>query len=293
MIPPCTLQKLTPRVCWLTPDERTDRPSLGAIIGAKGTLIIEAGASPAHTSHFLDALAAEHVPTPRYAVLTHWHWDHSFGAAALAGIPLFAHRETARQLAIQASYAWDDESLDQRVANGLEIAFCRDMIKAELSNRNDLKIITPDVLFDDWLTVDLGDLTCEIHHVGGDHSSDSSIVYVPQERVVFLGDCHYLNIHHEPRFYTPECIFPLVERLLGCDADSYVEGHSPDVLPRADLITFERDLHAAHDAVVENQSNRAAALRQLQPNYQDMAEVDWLVDAFIAGLARQQEKGSS
>jgi glyoxylase-like metal-dependent hydrolase (beta-lactamase superfamily II) len=272
----------------MTPDQRTDRPSLGAIVGAKGTLLVEAGASTAHTELFLKTLAAQNIPAPRYAVLTHWHWDHSFGAAALGGIPLIGQRETARQLQIQSAYDWSDEALDQRVANGLEIAFCRDMIKAEMPDRSDLRIITPDIVFDDVLTVDLGDLTCEIQHVGGDHSSDSSIVYVPQERVVFLGDCHYLNIHHEPRYYTPERIFPLVERLLRYEADIYIEGHSEDVLERQELVSFERDLHQAHDAVVQCHFNRGAALSQLQPRYPDIAAVDWLVDAFIAGLALER-----
>lgn len=293
MTSPCTLQKLSSHIYWFTPDSRTDRPSLGAVIGAKGALLVEAGASVRHTTLFLNALAAENVPAPRYAALTHWHWDHVFGAAALGGIPMFAQRETARQIKIQAGYNWSDQALDQRVEDGLEIDFCRSMIKAELPDRSDLKIIPPDVLFDEALTVDLGDMICEIQHVGGDHSSDSSIVYVPQERVVFLGDCHYLSIHHEPRYYTPERVFPLVERLLKYDADSYIEGHSDVVLTRADLINFERDLHAAHDAVLRNSSDRAAALSQLQPDYANVEDIDWLVDAFIAGIALHKRTVSS
>lgn len=282
---PCTLQRLTERVYWLTPDSRTDRPALGAIVGANGTLMVDAGNLPPHVELFLKALAAEGIPTPRYVALTHWHWDHVFGAAALRGIPIFAHHETARQIKIQVAYDWSDVALDRRVENGLEIAFCRDMIKTELPDRSALQIIPPDVLFCQSLTIDLGDITCEITHVGGDHSADSCIIHIPEDRVLFLGDCHYPNIHSTPRYFTPDQIFPLLQRLLSYDAEYYVEGHSEEVMTRAALQQFERDLKTVCEVVARNGANRETVLRELQPDYPDLAEIDWAVDAFIAGLA--------
>lgn len=286
MTEPCTFRKLADNVYTMTPDSRTDRPSLGAIVGTTGTLLVETGNSTAHLRLFLDALAAEGVPAPRYAALTHWHWDHMFGSAALDGIPIFAYEETARQIALQASYAWDDAALDQRVVDGLEIAFCCDMIKAELPDRSNLQIVVPNVRFTDSVTLDLGGITCEIAHVGGDHSPDSAVVYVPEARALFLGDCHYPNIHHTPRFYTPDVVFPLVEKLLGYDAEVYVEGHGTGSMTRAEFEQFAADLHAACEAVERFPNDREAALRDLQPRYADLEEVDWLVDAFMAGRAR-------
>ncbi|GAB4428720.1 MAG: hypothetical protein Fur0044_26540 [Anaerolineae bacterium] len=42
------LQKLNRHVYWLPPDDRTDRPILGAITGERATLLVDAGNSPAH-----------------------------------------------------------------------------------------------------------------------------------------------------------------------------------------------------------------------------------------------------
>ena len=286
MTAPCTLQRITPHVYWFTPDSRTDRPSLGLIVGSARTLMVEAGASPAHVRLFFDALTAENVRRPSYAALTHWHWDHAFGAAALDGVPLFAYTETARKLEIQAGYDWSNEALDQRVLDGLEIAFCRDMIKAELPDRSSINIVVPDVRFSDSITLDLGDKTAEITHVGGEHSPDSSIIYVPHDKVLFLGDCHYPNIHATPNYYTAESIFPLLDKIIGYDAEFYVEGHGDGLMNRADMLNFAQNACAAYEAVEQHNGNRSVVLEALKPRNIDPDEMEWLVDAFIGGRAR-------
>src|SRR5262245_349930 len=126
----CRLEQVTPRVWWFTPDERSDRPSLVAVVGDDATAIVDAGASRAHARAFLDALEP-HAPAPvGHVALTHWHWDHSFGSDAY-GATVVAHRETAAEVAHQASLAWDGASLAARVADGTELAFCAEMLHVE------------------------------------------------------------------------------------------------------------------------------------------------------------------
>src|SRR5207342_2078199 len=107
----CRLQRASEHVWWFTPDERTDRPALAAVAGRTATALLEVGASAEHTSSFLAALAPLGLPPVRAAVLTHWHWDHSFGGSAL-DVPIIAHRLTAAELAHQASLDWSDAALD-------------------------------------------------------------------------------------------------------------------------------------------------------------------------------------
>jgi glyoxylase-like metal-dependent hydrolase (beta-lactamase superfamily II) len=92
--------------------------------------MLDAGASAAHARRFLDALASQGLPAPHFVALTHWHWDHVFGAAEL-GVPIIAHVDTAERFAVMAGYGRSDEALDQRVAMGEEIAICADHIKTE------------------------------------------------------------------------------------------------------------------------------------------------------------------
>ncbi|MCP5101391.1 MAG: hypothetical protein GY943_38080 [Chloroflexi bacterium] len=40
------LNQISEHIYWFSPDDSTDRPTLGAIVGKKGTLIVDAGNSP-------------------------------------------------------------------------------------------------------------------------------------------------------------------------------------------------------------------------------------------------------
>ncbi len=171
---------------------------------------MDAGNSPAHARLLLAEMAQLGNIRPNYIALTHWHWDHVFGSAEFDA-PLIAQCETAQIVKEMAQLDWRDEVLDARVAAGTEIDFCRTMIKAEMADRSELVIRPPDITFTQEMTLDLGDVTCVLRHVGGDHSADSIIIYIPEEKVVFLGDALYVDIYNEPRRYTTRKLFPLID----------------------------------------------------------------------------------
>lgn len=239
------VEKISQHVYWMAPDGRTDRPSLAAVVGQRGTLMLDAANSPAHMELFLEGLAAHDVPPPKYMALTHWHWDHHFGAAALPDALLFAHRLTAAEMSLQVHYRWDKEALDARVASGVEIAFCRDMFLEEFTpaQRKRLQLRTPDVVFDHALTFDLGDVRVELEHVGGDHAADSVVMSIPQDRVLFLGDCLYPAIYAPERYYQPNRLFDLLSKVSAFDAEHYIEGHNDTVTAASDMQTIIDELH--------------------------------------------------
>lgn len=51
-----------------------------------------------------------------------------------------------------------------------------------------MSIILSDVTFSDKMTLDLGGITARIFHTVSPHSEDTTCVYVPEEKVLFLGD---------------------------------------------------------------------------------------------------------
>jgi glyoxylase-like metal-dependent hydrolase (beta-lactamase superfamily II) len=224
------VQRISEHVYWLPPGP-PDRPSLAAVVGARRTLTLDAGSSAEHTRLFLDGLAAEAVAPPSLVVLTHSHWDHVFGAAELA-VPVIAHKLTADALGELAATDWSDEALDRRVAAGEASPEHAVNVKEELPSPRTVRIAPADIVFQDGLDVDLGEVTVEARHVGGDHAADSSVMYVEPDRVLFLGDCLY---EAPSGGYTAGRLTQLTDAVLAFDAELYVEGHSETVLARAEI----------------------------------------------------------
>ena len=223
---------------WLPP-AKPDRPSLCAVVGEHATLMLDAGASDAHARRFLDALAAEDVAPPIAVVLTHSDWDHVFGAVEV-GAPVIAHRLTDIALAELAATDWSDEALDARVEAGVRSPEHAANIKDEMPAPRNVRVARADTLFEEGLDLKLGGATAQVRHVGGDHAADSTVIYVKQDRLLFLGDALYESTGGEAggaaRTLTAERAFPLLDAVLAFDADFYVEGHTDTVLHRAEAV---------------------------------------------------------
>ncbi len=282
-MPETTLSQITDHVYWMSPG-KPDRPSLCAVVGTNRTLMLEAAASAAHARLFLDRLTAAQVPHPDYVALTHWHWDHIFGAAEL-NIPIIAHRQTAQEIAVQAAYQWTDDALDERVANGREIAFCADNIKLELPEPRDIYIIQPDIVFDSVLEINLGDVQVHLQHVGGDHAADSCVVHIMPDRVLFLGDCLYDAIYTPSRHYTTRRLFPLLDTILSFDAEYYIEGHTPTIMSRSELVVMVDRMRLVGNTVDRLAGDHVAVTQALNEQIGEPLDEDTrgFIDTFIAG----------
>jgi len=219
------LEKITSNILFMPAEEKTDRPVLGAVSGAEKSFIIDSGNSPAHARQFIKKLSASRVPPPRLMGITHWHWDHTFGMSAW-DIPIIAHTDTRKSLEALMEYSWDDGSLDKRVKQGLEIEFCAEMIKKEFAwDRGQIKVEVPEIIFPDRLTIDLGGITCLIEKVGGDHDSGSTVFYIPEDRVLFLGDCLGPDLYAPQYYYSIGKFLGLLEKIRGYGAQIYVGSH--------------------------------------------------------------------
>ncbi len=286
-MPETTLTQLSDHVYWMTPGA-PDRPSLAAVVGGF-TLMLDAGASVAHTRLFLDALAAAGVAAPSSVALTHWHWDHVFGAEILPR-PLIAHEATAEVLVRMAGYDWSDTALDQRVATGAEIASCAEDIKLELPEPRRVNIALPDTVFSNRLDLNLGDgVTCQIVHVGGDHAADSCVMYIPSDHVLFLGDCLYPAIYAPAYYYTTRRLFPLLDTVSAFDAAIYIEGHGGEAMSKAAFRALADKMRLAGTLVDSIGADERAVLAAYQTQTgqtpdEDMREI---VTDFVTGLTAE------
>ena len=206
---------------------------------------------------------------PFAVVYTHSHWDHVFGGIEV-GAPIIAHASTAERLITLATMDWSDEGLDRRVAAGQASEEHAANVKEELPAPRVVEVAPADVIFQDGLAFELGGATVTVHHVGGDHSAESSVMNAEPDRLLFLGDCTYPS---PAGALTRELAFPLHDAILGYGAEVYVEGHHDSVVSRDEMKQLVEKMHLAERAAAE----RAAVAA---PD-EDMA---YFIDAFTAGL---------
>jgi glyoxylase-like metal-dependent hydrolase (beta-lactamase superfamily II) len=219
------IKKIGERFWYMTPVSETDRPILGMVVGEAKTLMIDAGNSEDHALTFLSELSKRQVAKADMVVLTHWHWDHIFGLSALDGLLSISSDLTKSEMKKLIPLSWSDEALEERVKAGTEIEFCATAIKKEYVGIRDIKIVLPTITFEKRVVIDLGGLTCVVQHVGGDHAADSVVVYIVEEKILFLGDCIYSDIFAKKKNLTVQGTLALLEKLEAFDADTYVLSH--------------------------------------------------------------------
>ncbi len=218
------LEKITDRVFYMPCSEQTDRPALGLICGDNYSLIVDSGNSPKHAKEFLAELSTMSIPPVKYLVITHWHWDHVFGIKDM-NLVTISHEKTKEKLEEMKGYKWDDTSLDKYVKEGIYNDFTIDCIKKEISDRYNFTLGNLDITYKDSIEIDLGGIKCIVKAVGGGHTEDSSVIYVPKEKVIFLGDCVYGTRYNGEYGYTQEKLLPMIDEIEKFEADYFIIAH--------------------------------------------------------------------
>ena len=237
-------KQLTSRIWYQTPVSETDRPILAVVRGEKHQLMIDAGNSSAHAARFLEEMKKHNLGSPDLLALTHWHWDHIFGMKHL-GLPSIATKQTITHMVEMQPYAWTDEALQERMDQGIEIPFCADAIKLEFGATRDIEVVLPTIGFEGQLELDLGGVPCQLIEVDNDHSPGSLLVYIPEERVVFLGDAMYADIFSPKRNYTVKRTTRLLAALDRLEVDYYIWSHG-EAMPKSE---FEKEVQILRRAI--------------------------------------------
>jgi len=256
------LVRLSEHILFLPPDHETDRPLLAAIVGAEKTLLVDAGNSSRHAGLFLNQLKSLNLQG-HWLVITHHHWDHVFGLSEF-NMPIISHHNTRDKIKELQTLSWTDDALEQRVKEKTQTSFSAENIKKALGTKRNITIPLPDITYAEKLMVDLGEVSCLIEHVGGDHAYDSSIVYIPEEKVLFLGDSMYANTMNWS--YTTEKTLKLIQKLEQYDAEFCFLSHQEIPLTKAEyrhelallknVAILTKELNGDQTAISEELANR-------------------------------------
>lgn len=209
---------------YLPNDDSKERPTLGLVCGAKYSLVIDSGNSVKHAQDFLKEIEALNVPPVKYLVITHGHWDHFLGMNEF-GATIIVNSRTNQIIDEWQSYSFNDDSLINYVNSNLMTSKCMENIKNEIPVRDSFKLNSPDIIFEKSLIIDLGNKICVLETINSTHSDDSTIIYVPDEKVLFLGDCAYGTTTNSLFHYKQSHLLPMIEDINKYDAAYFLLGH--------------------------------------------------------------------
>ena len=243
------LKQITPRSFFLPNDHETDRPCLCYVRGDRYTLMIDAGNRPPPHQLFLDELAAAGLPAPDAIAITHSHWDHTYAMCA-AKAPTLVNHKTQEHLMQMSRWSWDLPAMEDRLRTGEDICFCHDCILKEYPDLSTIRVVPGDIVYHGHLTIDLGGVHAELIHLENSHADDCSIVYIPEEKLVFLGDITCDDLHHGPRTIHLSRYEHLRRALTDLDFTRSVEGHYEQVCTKAEIFASMDETQAETELIL-------------------------------------------
>lgn len=226
-------KQLSPHVFYTEPDRKRDRPVLGYIRGERCAVMVDAGNSARHLAEFRAAFAGE--PEPEVAIITHWHWDHTFGMHA-AECEMVASEATGKELRRMAAWRWDEASMRQRVISGEEILFADEHIRAEYDRPEEIRVVEATRYIRENLRIDCGGVVCDCLLLPSAHCEGSIVVHLPGEGILFLGDI-YNDDFYRDHYRDLQKTRALREALEALAFEVAVPGHG-DPLSKEALLAF-------------------------------------------------------
>jgi glyoxylase-like metal-dependent hydrolase (beta-lactamase superfamily II) len=156
---------------WVRRYEALDQ-TIGAIGGDAGLAVIDTRANHRLADELRDDL--RQLPGELAAVVnTHGHWDHAFGNARFAHLPIWGHVRCAGFMAKtgEAARARLIESYPE-----------------DADAFRDVVLTPPTESFEEGASLDLGGRTLDLHYLGRGHTDNDIVAVVPDASVLFAGD---------------------------------------------------------------------------------------------------------
>lgn len=149
-------------------------PNCGFVVGPDYVVAIDTRATPALAREMLAAIRSVTDKPVRYVFLSHYHAVRVMGASAFEGAALIASQATLDLITERGPDDFESEVRRfPRLFRGVE----------EIPG-----LTWPDLVFDQGLTLRLGDRDLHFRHLGRGHTAGDSICWIPDCGVLFSGD---------------------------------------------------------------------------------------------------------
>lgn len=247
----------------------------GFVIGTHSVALIDAQQSPADARRVLAEIRKRTSLPIRYVIITHQHSDHYFGAQVFVPpAELIAHPEVRN-----------------RYANHLEEEF--KFRKALLPNLDlsEVKAVLPSVTVEGEgriMTLHLGGKDLEIHHFGLGQTPDALFIYLPADKILFVGDVfNRKSINYMGNATSLKGWFQILERIEVMDVTIYAAGHARPA-SRKDIVSYRRMLNdfveSVRKALADGLSVEQAMAQITLPQYADWRNYGRFTKRNVKGL---------
>lgn len=149
-------------------------PNSGVIIGDDSVMIVEAQATPRLAEMVIEKVRGVTDKPISHVVLTHYHAVRVLGASAFGDAEVIMSDAARAQVVERGQEDWDSEF--QRFPRLFE------------GHESIPGLTWPTTTFSDSMTVYLGGRKVEIKQIGRAHTAGDSVIWVPDEQVMFSGD---------------------------------------------------------------------------------------------------------
>ncbi|MFW9991658.1 MAG: MBL fold metallo-hydrolase [Candidatus Odinarchaeota archaeon] len=232
------LKEVTPRTVACT--DWVGYGNVGGIELQNYTIAIDSSMYSKTGKAFYENLRKYFSKPVRFLLYTHYHGDHVFGSGSFKDLTIISSEQTSKNLRDGLQLGWKQalEEEDPLAEGGLEISY-------------------PTIKFSGKLFIEDGDFLVEVYNAGG-HTSGSSIVYFPYERVLFSGDLIFADSfpYGGDPTCNPDTWIEQLERLKEFEAEKIIPGHGPvldDINEIDKHVEFLKGLRkAVKEAVKEN-----------------------------------------
>ena len=212
---------------YLQPDGGTGWTNTGLIVDGEASLLVDTLYDLAHTREMLRTMrdAAPAATQIDALVNTHADGDHTWGNQLVKGAEIIGHVKVAEEFtAVTPAMMADLMRNHDRYGPGIR------MLYEELGGRysfDDIVPTPPTRVFEHELALSVGEKTVRLLHVGPAHSNADTLVYVPDDRVVYTGDILFVGVH--PTIWTGPVSnwLKACDLMLGWELEAVVPGHGP------------------------------------------------------------------
>jgi glyoxylase-like metal-dependent hydrolase (beta-lactamase superfamily II) len=191
--------------------------NVGIVVLDEKVLVVDA-MFPVSAYDFRESIPKVTDKPVTHLLLTHIHPDHVFGSQAFEDCEIVAHRRLKEKMEENLRAVWAPGNLDKRLEE--MIAY----IPERAALLSGLRIVLPTATFEEEHVID----DIEMTHMGG-HTDCSSVVYIPEDRVLFSGDLMFSGTFPWGGDPTadPDTWIEALGKIVEMDVEKIVPGHGP------------------------------------------------------------------